>query len=398
MSAAQCVLFANFLWELSERRIAKKYIDQYKPFPLPSPKERLYDSSDPKQLIFVTINSELGRTEGFVKSAAIRNANLGTEIIVTALPHANKREQLVKGVEHSTGKIIAFVDDDGFWKPSTLLHLLAPFQEADIGLVGGPVESYIPEERQNPSTITVWETAALRNRSKRRGGNKAFYMADGSTNFTVSGATMLLRAEIVKDREFQHEFMQETFLGVRQNTGDDSFITRWVLFQHLRAGRENMRWRLGIQITPEASVSTTLKRDKSFVDQMKRWLRTGLRFRLTCLFVDPGLRAFRRETPYMARKMVEGMFNPLLTLIWYVAFFQTLRHQPLVALLFAAYYLYGLVTSMAAFAREFPYCREKIWAAVLSDRVSLVSDWYCWSTLLVENWSSRAGVDSRGQR
>ncbi|KAI0533430.1 hypothetical protein GGR58DRAFT_115022 [Xylaria digitata] len=278
--------------------------------------------------------------------------------------------------------------------PHTLINLLAPFQERDIGLVGGPIESYIPEERKDASVITAWEVAALRNRSKRRGGNKAFYARDRSTNFTVSGATMVLRAEIVKDPDFQTHFTGESFRGVRMNTGDDSFITRWVLFQHLRAGRQGKpQWRLGMQITPEATVYTSLIPDSRFADQMKRWLRTGLRFRLICLFDDPGLMNFWGATPYMCRKMVEGLYNPFLNLLWYVCFFTVLREQPLLALLIALYYCYGLVSGILGFAREFPYTRRKIWAAVIMDRVALVSDWYCWATLAHESWASRKGVD-----
>ncbi|KAJ8128731.1 hypothetical protein O1611_g4903 [Lasiodiplodia mahajangana] len=420
MSLAQYFLLGNLLWELSERRLSNKYARQYRPFPLPSPDDRLFNSSDvsiivptvdwdgatferaikswlanrPRELIVVTTASQLQQAQAFITSARITRANHGTKILVSAAPRANKREQMLEGVRHSSGKIITFVDDDVFWRPTTLPHLLAPFQELDIGLVGTQVDSDIPRERQNPDIITCWEVAALRNRSKRRAGNRAFYAADGSTNFTVSGATILLRAEIAQDPEFQREFAQETFLGVPQNSGDDSFITRWVLFHHLRESHQAMRWRLGIQITPEATVSTTLKTDSSFVHQMKRWLRTGLRYRLTCLLSEPGFRDFRRTTPYMARKMAEAMLNPILNLLWYVAFSQTLRRQPFIALLLALYYLYNQVTGMLAFAREFPYCRQKIWAAVIADKVPLVSDFYCWATLLVENWASRPSIDA----
>ncbi|TRX92400.1 hypothetical protein FHL15_006786 [Xylaria flabelliformis] len=418
------VLLESLLWEIAERRLSRKYIQQYKPFPLPSEDTRLFNASDvsiivptvgfdpesfsraiiswlansPLEIIIVTIDSERQKVIDFLDSERIRAANENTQITVESISHPNKRDQLVAGVRESIGRIIAFADDDVLWYPHTLLHLLAPFQEPDIGLVGGPIESYLPENRQDASVITPYEVAALRNRSKRRGGNKAFYARDGSTNFTVSGATMLLRAVVVKDPDFQNAFMQETFAGIRQNSGDDAFITRWVLFQHLREGRKVIqKWRLGMQLTPEATVTTTLMTDSRFIDQMKRWLRTGLRFRLICLFEDPGLVNFWHNTPYMCRKMIEGLYNPFLNIIWYVAFFVTLRRRPLMALLLALYYFYGLVNGMLAFAQEFPYCRQKIWAAVIADKVSLVSDFYSWATLASESWASRQGVDDAGK-
>ncbi|KAI1307135.1 hypothetical protein F5Y03DRAFT_405713 [Xylaria venustula] len=413
-------LLKSFLWDRAEHRLATKCIQQYKPFPLPVGKDRLFDVSDvsiivptvgfdtstfsraliswlankPREIIIVTVPRELHRATDLVNSKPIQEANVGTELELLTIPAPNKRDQLVRGIKACTGGIIALADDDAYWNPRSLIHLLAPFQQSDIGIVGGPIESYLPIERQDPSIITAWAVAALRMRSKRRGGNKAFYAADGSTNFTVSGATMLLRAEILKDPVFQFEFAEERFQGVRINTGDDSFITRWVLFQHLREDRKGARkWRLGMQITPEAQVTTSLIPDRRFAEQLKRWWRTGLRFRLICLFRDPGLRSFRRETPYMSRKMIERMCNPFLNLLWYACFFLVLRDRPLLGILIALYYLHGIVSGILAFSREFPFTRRKIWAAFLVDRVSMLSDWYCWLTLGQESWASRRGVD-----
>jgi hypothetical protein len=39
------------------------------------------------------------------------------------------------------GKILALVDDDASWEKKTLLlHLLAPFEQDKIGLVGGAIK------------------------------------------------------------------------------------------------------------------------------------------------------------------------------------------------------------------------------------------------------------------
>ncbi|KAI2620259.1 nucleotide-diphospho-sugar transferase [Xylaria nigripes] len=421
MSGPSLFLLENLLWELNRWRIARNHAQQYKPFPLPSEDERLFSVSDvsiivptvgwdeseftqalvswlankPHKIIVVTTRSEGRKTADLLASDPIDAANQGTEIRLLTVRRPNKREQLVEGINACRqSDILALVDDDAFWTPDTLMHLLAPFQNPDVGLVGGPIDSYVPKERQDPAVITAWEVAALRNRSKRRGGHKEFYAADGSTNFTVSGATMLIRAEIATDPDFQHAFVEEKFLGVRLNTGDDAFITRWVLFQHLKKGREELKqWKLGMQITPEASVYTTLLPDSRFVRQMKRWLRTGLRLRLTCMFVEPGMRGFRRTTPHMCRRMAESLYDPILNILWYVAFFSTLRSRPVLALLIALFYLYRFVSGILAFAREYPYCRDKIWAAILTDVLSRFWDWYSCLTLTTETWDSRQGVD-----
>jgi len=439
MLAAELLLLEVFLWEYIDRRRSREYIAQYKPFPLPPEDERFFDPSsvsvivptidwdpasftkslcswlanEPGEVIIVTTDAEIRAAHALVNSPAVQAAlttAATTSIKVRGVAEANKRDQLIEGINESCGPIIALVDDDAIWEPTTLLYLLAPFEDVGVGLVGGPIESYLPDDRKHPDVITAWETAALRNRSRRRGGNKAFYVADGSTNFTLSGATMFVRASIVRDEGFQTQFANETFLGVRQNSGDDSFITRWVLFQHLRAERpqsQNQKrqqhqgvrkqWKLGMQLVPEAQVSTTLMTDSRFAGQMKRWMRTGLRFRLTCLLSDPGFRGFRRTAPYMCRKMVESMYSPLLTLLWYLAFFLTLWKRPIVGSLVAGYYIYGIVSGLRAFVKEFPFCRRYVWAAFLADKVSLVSDWYCWATLPTERWYSRKTVDNTQQ-
>lgn len=164
---------------------------------------------------------------------------------------------------------------------------------------------------------------------------KAAFAADGGTNFCLSGVTMLLRAEILKSEEFQEAFTKETWMGKRVNSGDDSFITRWVLFhEHLnhRMHRSNAstrkvqnglpsetpdeltkRWKLGVQHTPESIVETSLHPNSKYLGQLKRWYRSGLRLRLTCLTSEPGWHTMKTSKPYMARKMVEGTLSPVLS-------------------------------------------------------------------------------------
>ncbi|KAI1264178.1 hypothetical protein F5Y18DRAFT_417874 [Xylariaceae sp. FL1019] len=423
---ASLILLESISRETSENALSKRYISQYQPFPLPEVDERRYDSRSvsiivptidwgetfptailswlataPRELIIVTSAREEAAARAVVDSEPIQDAatTAKTPIQILTIAEPNKREQLIIGINASSGEVLALVDDDTYWPANNVFisQVTAPFHDNDIALVGTPVESYVPTERQHPDVITPYEVAALRSRSRRRGGNKAFFAADGSTNFTVSGATMFLRADVLRDPEFQREFTEETFMGVRLHTGDDSFITKWVLFQHvMRAPREDgephRRLKLYMQLLPETTVLTGVATDSKYIRQMQRWLRTGLRFRLACLFMNPGLRSFRRESPYMCRKMYEGLANPVLNLLWYAAFFNTLQTQPLLAFLMASWYLYGMVTGIQGFLREFPYCRHHIWAIVLADKVSLISDFHCFLTLGIETWNSRQSV------
>lgn len=228
---------------------------------------------------------------------------------------------------------------------------------------------------------------------------KSAYAADGGINFSVSGVTALLRGEILRDPAFQHAFVNDVWMGHRQNSGDDSFITRWVLFHHLigcqhqEDGLVPTKWRLGMQLTTEAEVGTSIMPDSRFAGQVKRWYRSGLRHRLMCLCFEPGIREMWRTCPYMTRKMVEGMLNPVLLWVRLYCLYKTALIYPWVALPILGIKLYRYINGVRGFARECPWARRCLWAAVLIDRLYLVSDWYCWATLGTEAWMSRRKVD-----
>jgi len=188
-----------------------------------------------------------------------------------------------------------------------------------------------------PEVVTPWEVAAIRLRNKRYNNVKAAHSADGGVNFCVSSATMILRAEILRDPKFQYAFTHDFWMGQRQNTGDDNFITRWVLFGHLfenfhlEGNERRRRWKVGMQLTQEAQVGTSIMADSRFTGQIKRWSRSGLRHRLMCLLYEPGIRGMWQTCPFMTRKMVEGMLNPILVWIRLYSWFKTAKVYPRMA-------------------------------------------------------------------
>lgn len=422
--SAPLVLLGFCLWDYIERQISRRNADSYRSFRVPTPEERLYDASDvslvvptidadmdfagflcrwlsnrPREVILVTLESEEAVLRRVIESQEVQSAKKETRIELLTVKHANKRDQLCVGINASTGKIIALVDDDAYYKSDEIpLHLLAPFQEDDVGLVGGPIGSYVPADRQHGHIITPWEVAGLRIRQKRGRSMAGAFAADGGTNFTVSGLTMLLYGEILRDSAFQHAFTNDLWMGQRQNSSDDAFITRWVLYHHLvprtygSLGPTPKKWRLGIQLVPEAEISTSLMRDSRFAGQMKRWWRSGLRHRLTCLFNDPGFLRMYRTTPYMARKVGEGLINPILTIIRCIMWWKTLFAFPFIAIMILLLDLYLWGSDLAAFIEKYPWCRAKVWAAIIADRLYLISDWYCWITLSQESWLTRPSV------
>ncbi|KAI1101054.1 glycosyltransferase family 2 protein [Jackrogersella minutella] len=419
-------LLALYVWDSLDGEQGRNYASRYQPFPIPPTDIARYLSSDvslivptidwdidlgknlltwlatsPLEIIFVTLENTANKLQDTLEAIpGIKEAVAasGTTIDIVTVQQANKRSQLCRGINEARGKILCLVDDDARWTTNQVLtQLLAPFQEDDVGLVGGPIGSYVPDERQDSKIITPWEVAALRIRSRRGPGMAAFFAHDRSTNFTVSGLTMLLRAEIVKDPYFQYLFTHDIWAGLRQNTGDDGFITRYILFQHQLPHRKHSsiptkQWRLGMQLTPEAEVQTSILTDSRFAAQSKRWYRSGLRLRLTCLLYEPGYFGMRRTAPYMTRKMVGGMMNPVFTTIRLFLWCCLWLTNPWVAFAWLLYVLYNWFSGLYRFYKQFPYCGSKIWAAMAADNLYLVSDLYSYVTLSQESWSNRSSV------
>jgi hypothetical protein len=136
----------------------------------------------------------------------------------------------------------------------------------------------IPSHRLTGSGLTLWEVAGIRALDKQVMIQNARFAADSGCICLV-GRTSLVRSEILKDPSFQLSFITESWMGLALNSGDDSFITRWLMTHG---------WQFGVQSAPEANVMTTVMEDSKFLKQLVRWKRNGIRFYTKSLFWNPG--------------------------------------------------------------------------------------------------------------
>jgi hypothetical protein len=78
-----------------------------------------------------------------------------------------------------------------------------------------------------------------------------------------------LSRAIVRDRNFQHCFTNEYWLGIwRLNSGDDQFMSRWVIDQG---------WTARIQSAPESEIETTVLPSALYLRHWLRWDRNAQR-------------------------------------------------------------------------------------------------------------------------
>jgi hypothetical protein len=113
-----------------------------------------------------------------------------------------------------------------------------------------------------------------------KGSREAHFAADGGC-WCLSGRTLLVRATILQDQSFADAFTHELIGGRVVNTADDVFVTEWV-FDH--------GWKVSIQNSPKAEITTNIPQNHMFAWQVLRWERGNVRSFLARIFVYPGYR------------------------------------------------------------------------------------------------------------
>ncbi|KAL8992032.1 MAG: hypothetical protein Q9169_007424, partial [Polycauliona sp. 2 TL-2023] len=191
---------------------------------------------------------------------------------VLAAPKANKRLQMIQGVEHVTTAITVFADDDVFWPTTFLTYLLAPFENPTVGAVG----PFISLER--PAKLNVWDFLGAAYLERWNFCVAATSHVDGGIA-CLSGRTAALRSSILQEEAFKDHFANEKwFFDINlSKADDDNCLTRWLV---------NHGWKIKIQNAVEAHATTALESDWKFVMQCVRWDRTTWRSNITSMFYD----------------------------------------------------------------------------------------------------------------
>ncbi|RYP79600.1 hypothetical protein DL770_006601 [Monosporascus sp. CRB-9-2] len=401
------LLTLMWLWGIYDRSLSRAHGKQYKTIDLP--KNPTYTTQDvsilvptintpeeftqcllkwaankPKEILIVTTTRDFDNVNRLVQPV-LQEVQTATIIQIYTVSEPGRREQMKLALEKATGSIVAFVDDDTIWPTEKVLpFLIAGFEDPEVGGVAGKqrqaLHAFIPAERQDPNTVTPWEVAAMRFLSSYNHGTAAQYAADGGV-FCLVGRTMLARAKAVQNPEFLHALTNEFWRGKKINTGDDSFMTRWL---HTRG------WKFRIQDAPEAEVLTIVERDATFVKQLVRWRRSGFQGFVRRLTYEPGFFEIYKKQPYFARKLLQALFGPLIILIHLWAWATCIRDTPLIALIFAGWYVFQGVKTYHAYLHENPWIGlRNLWAVVAIDHAHLILDLYTMTNLNTEGWMTR---------
>ncbi|KAI0476476.1 nucleotide-diphospho-sugar transferase [Xylariaceae sp. FL0804] len=297
-AAAPWVLLCFWLWYTLEAIYVGKKTKNYRPVPLSkNPVRKSGDVSivvctigpvgnfvlcverwlanNPRELIFVTIDSQMDAIQALIDEActtlALPPAQCKKISLLSVGPCANKRAQMIKGVNAATGSIIATVDDHIMWEYTFLEYTLSCFDDPTVGGVGPMNGVYIPPERRHEAVITPWEVIIMTHQGWQVDGfPKKSVAADWV--WCIAGTTALYVATILRDPEFQAAHLNDVWMGRVQNASDDIFIARWC---------QARNWRLLCQAMPETRILRTAHQRRDLLQkQLLRWHRSCLQ---TCL-------------------------------------------------------------------------------------------------------------------
>ncbi|KAL8734038.1 MAG: hypothetical protein Q9166_001799 [cf. Caloplaca sp. 2 TL-2023] len=212
---------------------------------------------------------------------------------VFGAPKANKRLQMIQGINHVKTPIAVFADDDVFWPKTFLTHLLAPFEDSAVGAVG----PFITLER--PRKLNVWDFLGAAYLERWNFCVAATSNINGGVT-CLSGRTSAVRSQILQDEAFKDHFANEKwFFDVPLSKGDDdNCLTRWLV---------NHGWKIKIQNAPEASATTALESGPKFISQCIRWDRTTWRSNITSMFFD---RSIWTAQPWCSYALHLSSINP----------------------------------------------------------------------------------------
>lgn len=143
---------------------------------------------------------------------------------------------------------------------------------------------YIADHRRVSSEITPWEVAAIRCMEVQNRIQAVRFAADEGC-FCLIGRTMLIRSTILQDEEFLGSMCNDHWAGNKLSTGDDCFISRWMM---------DHGWEFCIQNAPESEILTLIPNDSKMLLQNVRWKRSSFQSCLTILFGSPGFWHFIR--------------------------------------------------------------------------------------------------------
>lgn len=216
------------------------------------------------------------------------------EIIPETQP--GKRSAMATGLKHVKTKLTCFVDDDVQWCHTFLEYLLHPFNK-DERIAGVGCE----HNARYTSPCDIHMILCDMRLSVRMLELMATSVVDKGAS-CISGRTACYLTSYIQEDAFYEAFLNEKFFGLSVVSGDDKFLTRYVM---------NKGGKIWHQSGKYCKLTTTFERGPRFMKQLLRWSRNTWRSDITCLFIE---RKIWRNNPFTAIVMLDKVITPFFLL------------------------------------------------------------------------------------
>lgn len=154
-----------------------------------------------------------------IQRAAARHPNLVTAVHFEQ--NRGKRAALETGFRRALGEIVVTIDSDSVIERGTLLAIAGPFRDPLVGAVAGKVSVYNRHEGLIPRMLHVRFVLSF---DFLRATQSVF-----RTVYCTPGALSAYRTEVV--RRVLDRWMNQTFMGIRSDIGEDRSMTNYILEQ-----------------------------------------------------------------------------------------------------------------------------------------------------------------------
>ena len=175
---------------------------------------------------------------------------------VLSLPKANKREAVVKAARELKTDITFVLDSDTWLSEGAIAKMLTPFIDPTVGGVTPKQEIFTrhPLFRR----ISDWM-------EDLRFYNTVMQQSVGGAVACLPGRILAIRTKLLQ--KASPEFLNERFLWTRCVTGDDRFLTSWLL----KHGHKTI-YQSDVTVRTDSPVTF-----KKFLQQRLRWSRSSFR-------------------------------------------------------------------------------------------------------------------------
>lgn len=214
------------------------------------------------------------------------------EVSVIEETRPGKRCAMATGLSQVKTRITAFVDDDVQWCDTALEYLINPFNHSE------KFKGVGCEHRARKShAFDIGMILADMRLSVRMLELFAESVVDKGAS-CISGRTACYLTEFIQEDEFYDYFLNERFCTLQLISGDDKFITRYVM---------NKGGKIWHQGGSKCNLTTSFERGLPFLRQLLRWSRNTWRSDIVNLFCE---RKIWRHNPFTAIVLADKMVTP----------------------------------------------------------------------------------------